>query len=196
MSDNADQTVAGCCGPSIRDEDAERSVDAAFTGLRTESDAGRDLVDVDGDPSPPVVVIGAGPVGLAAAAHLAERGLDFLVLEAGDRVGAAIAEWGHVRLFSPWRHDTDTAARRLLEPTGWTPPPGDALPTGDELLRDCLTPLAAVPALAGRILTGTRVVAVTRDGIASPAPWAARSARCWSAPSRRTAPSGAYGPGR
>ncbi|WP_440074219.1 FAD-dependent oxidoreductase, partial [Streptosporangium sp. OZ121] len=34
---------------------------------------------------PPVVVIGAGPVGLAAAAHLATRGLDFLVLEAGQR---------------------------------------------------------------------------------------------------------------
>lgn len=31
----------------------------------------------------PVVVIGAGPVGLAAAAHLLERGLEPLVLEAG-----------------------------------------------------------------------------------------------------------------
>ncbi|YCK34137.1 FAD-dependent oxidoreductase [Actinomadura sp. ATCC 39365] len=49
----------------------------------------------------PVVVIGAGPVGLAAAAHLAERGLDFLVLEAGERIAASIAQWGHVRVFSP-----------------------------------------------------------------------------------------------
>src|SRR5688500_14860300 len=62
----------------------------------------------------PVVVIGAGPVGLAAAAHLAERGLDFLVLEAGDRVGASVAQWGHVRVFSPWKYDIDAAARRLL----------------------------------------------------------------------------------
>jgi cation diffusion facilitator CzcD-associated flavoprotein CzcO len=36
----------------------------------------------------PVVVIGAGPIGLAAAAHLASRGERFLVLEAGAAVGA------------------------------------------------------------------------------------------------------------
>jgi cation diffusion facilitator CzcD-associated flavoprotein CzcO len=34
----------------------------------------------------PVVVIGAGPVGLAAAAHLLDRGLEPLVLEAGPQV--------------------------------------------------------------------------------------------------------------
>jgi 2-polyprenyl-6-methoxyphenol hydroxylase-like FAD-dependent oxidoreductase len=63
----------------------------------------------------PVVVIGAGPVGLAAAAHLAERGVDFVVLESGPTVAAAIEEWRHVKLFSPWRYDIDSAARRLLD---------------------------------------------------------------------------------
>ncbi|TDD83824.1 flavoprotein [Actinomadura darangshiensis] len=113
----------------------------------------------------PVVVIGAGPVGLAAAAQLAGRDQDFLVLEAGEKVGAAMAEWGHVRLFSPWRYDTDAAARRLLEPTGWRLPDAETLPTGAELVRDYLAPLAKVPALAGRIRTGTRVVAVARQGM-------------------------------
>ncbi|TYB46295.1 FAD-dependent oxidoreductase [Actinomadura chibensis] len=117
------------------------------------------------DAGAPVAVVGAGPVGLAAAAHLAERGLDFVVLEAGPRVGAAISEWGHVRLFSPWRYDIDAAARRLLEPTGWTPPDPDALPTGDDLVRDYLAPLAETPRLAGRIRTGTRVTAVARRGL-------------------------------
>lgn len=112
----------------------------------------------------PVVVVGAGPVGLAAAAHLRERGLEPLVLEAGDGPGAAVGQWGHVRLFSPWRYDVDAAARRLLEPTGWAVPDPDALPTGAELVRDYLAPLAATPALAPRIRYGTRVAAVARDG--------------------------------
>lgn len=113
----------------------------------------------------PVVVIGAGPVGLAAAAHLLERGLEPLVLEAGDEVGAAVREWGHVRLFSPWEYDVDAAAARLLEKGGWESPDRDALPTGAELVEDYLAPLAARPELAGRVRTGTRVLAVTRDGV-------------------------------
>ncbi|SDN96157.1 FAD-dependent oxidoreductase [Geodermatophilus sp. DSM 45219] len=113
----------------------------------------------------PVVVIGAGPVGLAAAAHLVERGLEPLVLEAGDEVGAAVREWGHVRLFSPWEYDVDAAAARLLERTGWEAPDRDALPTGAELVGSYLAPLAATPQLAPRIRTGTRVLAVSRDGV-------------------------------
>ncbi|WP_440106714.1 FAD-dependent oxidoreductase [Streptosporangium sp. H16] len=38
----------------------------------------------------PVTVVGAGPVGLAAAAHLAERGLDFALIEAGRWIGASL----------------------------------------------------------------------------------------------------------
>ncbi|WP_222268451.1 NAD(P)-binding domain-containing protein [Modestobacter marinus] len=113
----------------------------------------------------PVVVVGAGPVGLAAAAHLLEWGLEPLVLEAGDQVGAAVRQWGHVRLFSPWEYDVDAAAVRLLEPVGWEFPDRDALPTGAELVDAYLAPLAATPQLAQRIRTGTRVLAVSRDGV-------------------------------
>jgi thioredoxin reductase len=112
----------------------------------------------------PVVVVGAGPVGLAAAAHLWERGLEPLVLEAGDSPAAAVASWGHVRLFSPWRFDVDAAARRLLEPTGWVEPDPDGLPTGAELVGEYLEPLAQTSALRGRVEYGTRVVAIGRDG--------------------------------
>lgn len=67
----------------------------------------------------PVVVIGAGPVGLAAAAHLTDRGLAFLVLEAGHEVGSAVSEWGHIRTFTPWQYIVDPTAEKLLAPTGW-----------------------------------------------------------------------------
>ena len=95
----------------------------------------------------PVVVIGAGPVGLAAAAHLAERGQDFVVLESGPSVAAAIDEWRHVKLFSPWRYDIDTAARRLLQQAGgWTEPDPGVLPTGGDLIDSYLAPLAKTAA--------------------------------------------------
>jgi glycine/D-amino acid oxidase-like deaminating enzyme len=113
----------------------------------------------------PVAVIGAGPVGLAAAAHLLERGLEPLVLEAGPTVGAAIRGWGHVRVFSTWQYNLDAAAVRLLEATGWEAPRLTALPYGHQIVSDYLEPLAATPELQHRIRTGARVVAVTRRGM-------------------------------
>ena len=110
----------------------------------------------------PIAVIGSGPVGLAAAAQLLERGLDPLVLEAGDEVAAGVASWGHVQLFSPWKFSVDEAARRLLADTGWVEPESDDHPTGAELRERYLLPLAATDELAPRIRTGARVVGVTR----------------------------------
>jgi thioredoxin reductase len=111
-----------------------------------------------------VVVIGAGPVGLAAAAHLAERGLDFVVLESGPAVAAAIEEWRHVKLFSPWRYDIDGAARRLLESADWVEPDPGKLPTGGDLIDAYLEPLTKTPQLNDRIRYNAQVVAVTRVG--------------------------------
>ena len=93
----------------------------------------------------PVAVIGAGPIGLAAAAHLIERGLEPLILEAGTTAGAAIEQWRHIRLFSPWQYNTDAAAVRLLAATGWEAPEPTALPTGGDLIDRYLTPLASLP---------------------------------------------------
>jgi len=113
----------------------------------------------------PVVVIGAGPVGLAAAANLAERGIAFTVLEAGDGPAAAVRDWGHVRLFSPWRYNIDPAAARLLGEAGWVPPEDDRLPTGAQLAADYLQPFADLPALKPHVRYGARVAAVTRLGL-------------------------------
>jgi thioredoxin reductase len=113
----------------------------------------------------PVAIIGAGPIGLAAAANLAERGVAFRVYEAGESVGANIRDWGHVRIFTPWEQSVDSVSRRLLEASGWKMPEASALPTGGELYEHYLGPLAALPMLARNIETDARVVAITRRGI-------------------------------
>ena len=113
----------------------------------------------------PVTVIGGGPVGLAAAAHLVGRGVPVKLYEAGPTVGANIRDWRHVRLFTPWRYCVDAASVALLERQGWKQPPAHAFPTGGEIVRDYLEPLAATPALADIVETGARVVAISRLGI-------------------------------
>ena len=113
----------------------------------------------------PVAVIGGGPVGLAAAAHLIARGLPAKVYEAGSEVGSNIRDWGHVRVFTPWRYCVDEAATALLNRYGWKLPEADHWPTGAELVSSYLEPLAATPELASVIETNARVTAISRQGV-------------------------------
>ena len=113
---------------------------------------------------PTVAVIGAGPVGLAAAAHLLERGLEPVVIEAGGEAGHSVWQWSHVQLFSPWAYNVDKASRRLLEAVGWNSPDPDAYPTGAELIESYIAPLATRTALRERIRTSSRVVDISRVG--------------------------------
>ena len=111
-----------------------------------------------------VAIIGAGPVGLAAAAHVLERGLRPIILEAGDSIGHSVRQWGHVQLFSPWEYNIDRAAERLLAATGWNSPDPQQYPTGAELLDRYLEPLATKTALADHIHTSSRVTDISRLG--------------------------------
>ncbi|MFE5411062.1 FAD-dependent oxidoreductase [Microbacterium sp. NPDC056569] len=113
----------------------------------------------------PVAIIGAGPIGLAAASNLVERGIDFVVFEAGDEIAASVRAWGHTRLFSPWKHLVDPASRRLLEERGWELPDPERAPTGTELVEKYVAPLASLEEIAPRVRTGVEVVGVTREGM-------------------------------
>jgi thioredoxin reductase len=113
----------------------------------------------------PVAVIGAGPVGLAAAANLVARDLEPIVFEAGAAVGASIRKWGHVRVFSPWEFNTDPTAFELLERQGWSAPEPDGYPTGSEIVQRYLEPLAATPEIAATLHLNAKVIGVTRAGI-------------------------------
>jgi hypothetical protein len=114
----------------------------------------------------PLVIVGAGPIGLAAAAQAQSRGLATIVLEAGDAAGAAVREWGHVRLFSAWSELVEPAAELLLRPTGWTRPEPASYPTGAEWADAYLTPLARALAATEEVEVrfGSRVVGVAKRG--------------------------------
>ena len=135
----------------------------APTGASTDSGESASHQPVVPDlPLGTVAVIGAGPVGLAAAAHLLGRGLDPVVLERGERAATSVRSWGHVRLFSRWSELIDPAARRLLAGRGWTDPDPTRYPTGREWVQDYLQPLA--DALADHVRYGVTVTGVARRG--------------------------------
>lgn len=111
-----------------------------------------------------VAIIGAGPVGLAAAAHVMERGMEPIVLEAGPTAGHAVRQWKHVQLFSPWEYNVDKAAARLLFATGWNSPDPHVYPTGADLIERYLDPLASKTRLKDHILTTSEVTGISRQG--------------------------------
>jgi hypothetical protein len=113
----------------------------------------------------PIAVIGGGPVGLAAAANLVSRGLPAKVYEAGPEVGWNLRDWGHVRVFTPWRYCVDQASVRLLKHQGWRMPEAGAFPTGGDLVSAYLEPLAATPELSPVVETNARVTAISRHGL-------------------------------
>lgn len=112
----------------------------------------------------PVAVLGAGPVGLAAAAQLIERRIPFFVLVAASRVGANLVDYGHVRLFSPWQYNIDPAMARLLRPTGWQAAPAEDLPLAAEVVSKVLEPFARLAQVADVLHLGTQVMSVAREG--------------------------------
>jgi glycine/D-amino acid oxidase-like deaminating enzyme len=111
-----------------------------------------------------VAIIGAGPVGLAAAAHVLERGFTPIVLEAGPSAAHAVRQWAHVQLFSPWEYNIDHASERLLAEMGWNSPAPADYPTGGELIERYLEPLATNTMLMDHIQTSSRVTDISRVG--------------------------------
>lgn len=109
----------------------------------------------------PVIVIGAGPSGLAAAANLHQRGIPALVLEAGATAGATVREWAHIRLFSPWSELVDPEAAKVLASAGWEAPNPNRYPTGGDWAITYLQPLADA---LGTVKYGHTVTGVAKRG--------------------------------
>ncbi|MCO7233494.1 MULTISPECIES: FAD-dependent oxidoreductase [unclassified Cobetia] len=111
----------------------------------------------------PVVIIGAGPIGLSAAVNLLEAGLEPILFESGAYAGANLASWSHVRMFSPWSWNIDALAAELLQEQGWRAPDVAAYPTGAEFLDRYVAPLAAHPSISSRLHVDNRVTHVSRQ---------------------------------
>ncbi|MFV1465848.1 MULTISPECIES: NAD(P)-binding domain-containing protein [unclassified Phaeobacter] len=112
-----------------------------------------------------VAIIGAGPVGIAAAAQLLQKGLTPIVLEKGNSAGRAIQEWGHVRVFTPWQLMTDPSVTTLLDDAGWTQPDAESVPTGQEFVDQYLIPATSITLLKDHINFGAEVIAVSKRGL-------------------------------
>lgn len=113
----------------------------------------------------PVAIIGAGPIGLAAAAHLIKYKQPFIIFESGPTVGTNILTWSHVQLFSPWRYNIDKAALSLLMKYGWKTPELEDLPTGRDLIHQYLIPLSETHEIKKSLLLNTKVVAIGKRNI-------------------------------
>jgi thioredoxin reductase len=107
-----------------------------------------------------IVVMGGGPVGVAAAIGAIDRGFDVTLLEQGE-IGQSLRSWGETRFFTPLSMNITSRMRELLGAA----PPDDALLTGREMADDVLAPLASRDPLQGRIRTGARVIAIGRRGL-------------------------------
>jgi putative flavoprotein involved in K+ transport len=100
------------------------------------------------------VIIGGGQAGLAAGYHLAQRGVPFVILDAGERIGDSWRNrWDSLRLFTP-AHFNGLPGMPFPAPK-WT------FPTKDEFA-DYLESYAARFELPVRI--GVSVNALRRDG--------------------------------
>ncbi|MFS1512164.1 NAD(P)-binding domain-containing protein [Chengkuizengella sp. SCS-71B] len=113
----------------------------------------------------PVAIIGGGPVGLAAAAHLVQKKESFILFELGNQVGTNFLDYHHVRLFSPWKYNIDKAAKELLLKHEIPLPSENELPLGGEIVSQYLKPLSKLPEFKPHIHLNSKVISIGRKGL-------------------------------
>ena len=112
----------------------------------------------------PVAVIGAGPIGLAAAAHLVQRGCRWCCSRPATASPRTSDSYRHVRLFSPWRYNIDRAARAPARRRRLEAPDDDLLPTAGEMVDQLPRAARAHAAHRTAFRFRTACVAISRDG--------------------------------
>lgn len=109
-----------------------------------------------------IAILGAGPIGVEAALFALEHGFEVDLYEK-EKPGAHVAQWDHVRLFSPWEMNRSEWGERALREAGHELAPADEFPTGREYLDRYLLPLAKLEKLAAVLHEQTAVLGVSRE---------------------------------
>lgn len=107
-----------------------------------------------------LLVIGAGPAGLAAAWLAGERGFQVTVLERGE-IGAGLEKWGPVRFFTPLSMNLPS---ELIGELGQGVE-RDACLTAREMRALVLRPLVERTSLSEMVRPGHEVVSLSRRGL-------------------------------
>ena len=117
-------------------------------------------------PTSTLAIIGAGPIGLEAAAWAASLNWDFVLFEKAVP-GHHIRQWEQVRLFSPFRMNHSSWGIGLVSRAypERPLPPEEAYLTGHEFIQQYLEPLAGLPELRDHLFTGVEVVEIGKDQI-------------------------------
>lgn len=113
-----------------------------------------------------IAILGAGPVGIEAGLYAARLGMAFTLYEKGE-VADHVQQWGHVRLFSPFRMNcTSLGLQQLREelPNEQLPGPEECIP-GHRHREEYLKPLAGTKPLRDCIESSTEVVHVGRRNL-------------------------------
>nr|WP_245772939.1 hypothetical protein [Paenibacillus catalpae] len=90
--------------------------------------------------------------------------MPFILFEKGAQIASSVLSWKHVRMFSPWEFNMDSAAKELLMESGWHAPAKDHMPTGLELVNEYLLPLSQLKQLQSFIHLQSSVKAIYRKG--------------------------------
>lgn len=118
------------------------------------------------DSSLRIAVLGAGPIGLEVTLYARYLGYGVELFERSGAIAANIADWGHVRLFSPFGMNATTlgVAAIAAQDGQWDCPGVEELLTGQQFWERYLRPLSESDLIVDCLRLGTEVVSVGRRG--------------------------------
>jgi hypothetical protein len=114
-----------------------------------------------------IVILGSGPIGLEAALYARFLGYSVAIYEQGREVAAAVNQWGHVTMFTPFRMNRSPLGLAAIgaQDEAYRPPADDELLTGQAWRERYLVPLSQTDLLADHIHLDQRALRVGKESV-------------------------------